>query len=379
MMKIFNALLFVWITSMILLRAPSPIAAASMTATVVTVVPFSIWLVASINPSGWGITGVGALWALLIAVRSLWRTTERRRVLLRSQIGLLSALAVSIVMSAQARLDVLLFAVVVVATVVVTEELVPKLAGLSTFQRRMALGLGAPAIVGALFALGIGAMMGTFGFAFRSDAKALSPDGPTVSVWLSNWLTHFPAVFLDAYGAAGLGENDVRIPQLVIIGSLLVVGGVLAFASQRVSVKQLSSAALFAFAFVAILWFASRELDLYNVPGRYVMPLFPVIIGMYVYYSRSEVQLFDIPRLRYIAIGLLGVANALGLYAVVERYAAGSSAGLRVIPVRFDEWWWDFLPVGPNGVVVLGSVSWVTFLVYAFRFLDERRASEVRP
>ena len=134
---------------------------------------------------------------------------------------------------------------------------------------------------------------------------------------------------------------------------------------------------LLCLAFVAILWFASIELDLYNVPGRYVMPLFSVIVGTYIYYSRSEVQFFDVLRLRHIAIGMLGIANVLGLYAVVERYAAGSSAGLRVIPVRFDEWWWDFLPIGPNGVVIIGSVSWVVFLVYAFRLLDQRKLQEV--
>jgi len=181
---------------------------------------------------------------------------------------------------------------------------------------------------------------------------------------------------LDAYGFGGLGENDIRISILVVVCSLIVLGASLFQASVQVSSRQFVPFSIFGLAVASMLWFASFEMDLYNVPGRYVMPLFPVIVGTYIYYSRSEVQFFDVLRLRHIAIGMLGIANALSLYAVVERYSAGSSAGLRVIPVRFDEWWWDFLPIGPNGVVVLGSVSWVVFLVYAFRFLDQRKLQE---
>lgn len=375
-MKLFNALLFALLATIALLVAPIKLSRSWLVALAITVSPFSIWLIASINPSGWGITGVPMIWILLTTlitqIRELRGRQEVNRLLTAVTI---SGLLVAVFMSIQARRDTMLFALVVMSTVTLTEVVLVAVR-LATRGKRLAISLGG---IVALVLVGLAAQRGDLPFALRSDLRPLHPDGPTVGVWFTNWITHFPAVFLDAYGASGLGENDIGISKLVMIVSVLLLGSVLMFASQRGSISQLSSLLLLAFAFFAILWFASLELDLYNVPGRYVMPLFPVIVGMYVYYSRSEVQLFDIPRLRYIAIGLLGVANALGLYAVVERYAAGSSAGLRVIPVRFDEWWWDFLPVGPNGVVVLGSVSWVTFLVYAFRFLDEREASEVQP
>jgi len=374
-MKLFNVSIFAALSLIVLLYLPVVLARSWLTALAVTVSPFSIWLIASINPSGWGITGVAMVWVLLTFV--IFQVRSQRGIRSVSHLPMAAAvigLLVATFMSFQARRDVMLFALVVTAVTVFFEVITPLLGRVSTRPKRMAIAVGSPVV---LVVVGLAAQRGVFGFALRSDLQALSPDGPTVSVWFTNWITHFPAVFLDAYGAAGLGENDIGISKLVMIVSIVVVGGVVMFASQHGSMRQLSSAVLIAFSFVAILWFASIELDLYNVPGRYVMPMFPVIIGTYVYYSRSSVQFFDVLRLRYIAIGLLGIANALGLYAVIERYSAGSSAGIRVIPVRFDEWWWSFLPVGPNGVVVLGSVGWVVFLVYAFRYLDERKEREV--
>lgn len=374
-MKLFNVALFALLSLLVLVVSPIALSRSWLAALAVTVSPFSLWLIVSINPSGWGIAGVPIVWILLTGLITQIRS-HRTHQSLKPVTAAVTAvgLAVAAFMSFQARRDVMLFGLVVILTVILFELLPPSVAKLSARSKHLTVAVGS---VAAILAVGQAARSGVLGFALRSELKALSPDSPSVSVWLTNWISHFPAVFLDAYGAAGLGENDIRIPKLVVIVSLLILGGVLMFASQRGSLRQLSAGLLIGLSLVAILWFASIELDLYNVPGRYVMPLFPVIVGTYVYYSRSEVQFFDVLRLRYIAIGLLGVANALGMYSVVERYAAGSSAGVRVIPVRFDEWWWSFLPVGPNGVVVLGSLGWVVFLVYAFRFLDERKVFDV--
>jgi hypothetical protein len=376
-MKLFNVVLFGVLSFLVLLIAPIALSKSWLTALAVTATPFSLWLIASINPSGWGITGVPMIWILLttliLQIRELRGRQEVNRLLIAVTI---SGLLIAVFMSFQARRDVMLFAFVVILAVILTEVALPVAERLPTRGKRLAISVGGIAV---LVLVGLAAQRGVLGFAIRSELKAASPDGPTAAVWFTNWITHFPAVFLDAYGAAGLGENDIRIPQLVMIVSLLILGGVLMFASQRGSLGQLSSGMLLALALAAILWFASIELDLYNVPGRYVMPLFPVIVGMYLYYSRSSTQFFDVLRLRYLAIGLLSIANALGLYSVLERYTAGSTAGLRVIPVRFDEWWWPFLPIGPNGVLIFGSVSWAIFLVYAFRFVDERKAREIQP
>lgn len=372
-MKIFNALIFAAVAVFLIFRAPTRISRSWLAATAVTVSPLSFWLIASINPSGWGILGLTALWpyAIWFINQRFRRTSDVESRINRFIVPLMVALL--IFLATQARSDVKLFTTVVLGTLVTFEVADQRLRALGPKSKRL---VYATVILFAMTFTGLALSRGFLGYRFRTELTPLNPNGPSVGVWFTNWLTYFPAVFLDAYGKSGLGENEIAISHFVTISSILVVGGVSLAASIRGSLMQLTSGVLFCLAFVAILWFASLELDLYNVPGRYVMPLFPVIVGTYIYYSRSETQFFDVLRLRHIAIGMLGIANALSLYAVVERYAAGSSAGLRVIPIRFDEWWWSFLPIGPNGVVVIGSVSWVVFLLYAFRFLDQRKLQE---
>lgn len=368
-MRLFNALVFVVLLSIVIAAAPWRIASTAVTATAVTVSPFSIWLISSPNPSSWAISGVGLGWLGVLWVATNLRRHRKNNGQVNLPAGVLQA-TLATGLAASARLDALFMFAAVVLIVVTTEVLMNG----SLYMRYVT------PISSVVFVALAGVFASRELMSRREALGALRISGaseqPPFWTWLTSWMIHFPTVFLDAFGSAGLGENEIRIPSSVIVLSVLVLGAVVSFASERSSCAQLSSLVVLLFSLASMLWFASFEMDLYNVPGRYVMPLFPVIVGTYIYYSKSTLQLFDILRLRQIAISLLGVANALGLYAVVERYSAGSSAGLRVIPVRFDEWWWDFLPIGPNAVVILGSVSWVVFLVYAFRFLDERKLRE---
>jgi len=367
--RMVNGLLFALLLVVVVLAAPVRLARSVVAAIAMTMTPFALWLISSPNPSSWAITGVVGVWVAatwcISDIRPHSQGNFRARLQFPIALGIGSGL-----LAGTSRLDALVMGFTVLVLVVANE-----FAG--TLSRRVRLVLASAAAPAAAIAA---FLLSSEITERRESLGPLSPADlskqPDFWVWLTNWSTHFPAVFLDAYGVQGLGENDVRIPAIVLVVSLLVLGAAISFAADRIVMQQLVSIGLTALAFLCMLWFASFEMDLYNVPGRYVMPLFPVIVGTYIYYSRSEVQFFDVLRLRHIAIGMLGIANALSLYAVVERYSAGSSAGLRVIPVRFDEWWWDFLPIGPNGVVVLGSVSWVVFLVYAFRFLDQRKLQE---
>jgi len=372
LMKLINVAIFSGLLMTLIAFAPVSVSRGALSAISLTISPLSVWLIASINPSGWGISGLALIWAYLIWVGKLIRSrrgaTPRTTLLFCAVTGLV----ISLVLAVGARQDSMLFAIFILATISICE--IADVFFSKSVRTLRYIATVFLAVAGMLVFL-IWFTSG-FGFSVSRTWEPLNPSGPSLSIWFTSWLTHFPLPFLDAYGYGGLGENEIRVSIMTTITSLLVLGGGLAFAAQRGSWRQLTSLAILGLSFLAMLWFASLEMDLYNVPGRYVIPLFPAIVGTYIYYSRSEVQFFDVLRLRHIAIGMLGIVNALSLYAVVERYSAGSSAGLRVIPVRFDEWWWDFLPIGPNGVVVMGSVSWVVFLVYAFRFLDQRKLRE---
>lgn len=370
-MKLFNGLLFATLLAMVMLFAPCRIGKAAVAAVALVISPFSIWLITSINSSSWGIAGMATSWVFVP-----WIFEARRSN--RQQDGIPSRMPLAIVaicgflLSTTSRLDTLVMFVVVVVVFIVTESSVVR----HRLSNWRTLAIGVP--IGSILTI---IVLRTIGERFQAVAEL--PENarqhqPELWIWITSWVTHFPQIFMDAFGVSGLGENDVRIPQSVWILALMTLGAGLLCSLTKMSNQQLSSAAIVGFGFACILWFASREMDLYNVPGRYVMPLFPAIVGSVLYYSKSSVNLFGQPRLRKIAISLLGVVNALSLYTVVERYVAGSSGGLRVIPIRLDEWWWQSLPIGPNAVVLVGSAAWPVFLVYAFRLLDVKSSIEER-
>lgn len=369
-MKMFNASVFACLMVMILVWAPLRVSRSHLLSISVTSSPYSLWLIGSINPSGWAMMGLAAL-----AAGVLWLIESARRYGTDGTARPVSATALVFVfmlssfLATQARRDSMLMAVAM-ALAMISVELVGALYKSLTKSLRWSIFVLFPLVV--VVAL-VAAMRdkAIFGFQISTFGQG-NPGEPSLSVWFTSWLTHFPAVFLEAYGAYGIGEYEIAIPQLVTVASLLVLGGALAYAAREPSWRQMISAALLGLALLAMLWFSSFELDLYNVSGRYVLPLFPVIIGLFIYYSSATQQLWSPGRSRKVAISMLGVANAIGLYTVVERYSSGSSGGLRVVPVRFDEWWWDFLPIGPNGLVLLGSASWVMFLSAAFQYLDSR-------
>ena len=374
-MKLFNGAVFVLILALLLYGTPPKVARSAVTALAVTLIPFSIWLITSINPSGWGISGVFGMWASVSAlVHSRFGKSSEETQSRSQQAALIGVFLLSALLATQARRDVAAMAVVVVL-VLIAEPSIRSWKRLFSGKPLIALATLILVSISLVIRVLENSDFSFFGFRFPTEFRSLNPSGPTFNVWFTSWVTHFPAVFLDAFGNSGLGEgHEIVVSRLVVLIGVLVVGGVLFFASTVKSSGQLASLALLVFAFACILWFASLEFDLYNVPGRYVLPLLPVIVGTYVNYSRSPVQLFDVPNIRRITIGLLGVAHALGLYAVVERYSSGFSGGIRSIPIRFDEWWWDFMPVGPNGIVILGSIGWIVFLVYSLRVTEVRAA-----
>ena len=69
-------------------------------------------------------------------------------------------------------------------------------------------------------------------------------------------------------------------------------------------------------------------------------------------------------------ISSLSVIHALSLYAVTETNVDGQSLSLEPIHLDSNGWWWTGFPIGPNFIVVIGTISFVWFLVHALSMVD---------
>ena len=74
----------------------------------------------------------------------------------------------------------------------------------------------------------------------------------------------------------------------------------------------------------------------------------------------------EVSSLRRIVIICMTIAHALSIYAVVEQNVMGTSFGVQILKVGTEEWWWTNLPVGPNFLVLIGSLSFYKFVSHAW-------------
>jgi len=214
----------------------------------------------------------------------------------------------------------------------------------------------------------------------RVNTVPFNPLGPNFGTWLSSWLMHFWAIPIEAFGSGGLGWREIPMPQFVILSGIGLLGAVIIFASIQMNLQQIFvHLACTTFMIFNILLIANTELDLFNVTGRHIIPIFPFIVGTWVYFSPSPIQFLEVRNARIIAIVLIAVSNSIALYTTIERYVMGWSGGLRIIRINgLDQWWWSDLPIGPNFVVIIGSICYLGFLANAVTLVPLKSLNSTR-
>jgi hypothetical protein len=197
------------------------------------------------------------------------------------------------------------------------------------------------------------------------------------STWFTHYLIETPWVIIQTLGIEDLGHRlgynqSIRLPGLVWILGIALLGAVLLISIIRCSVEQVVFliVSYLLLAFVVLSFNGRLDRDLFKLSGRYVLPIFSFIIGYSIYLSKSPFQLIEIRRLRTILISMLSVIHALALYATTETNVDGQSLALLPIHLDSNGWWWRGLPIGPNFLVVIGSISFVWFLVHTLSMVN---------
>jgi hypothetical protein len=225
-----------------------------------------------------------------------------------------------------------------------------------------------------LLSWNFGTFLNWFGSHLRVNTVPFNPLGPNFGAWLSSWIMHFWAIPIEAFGSGGLGWREFPMPQFVILSGIGLLGAAIIFASIRMSFRQISvHIASSLFMLINILMIANMELDMFNVTGRHIIPIFPFIVGAWIYFSPSPIHFLEIRNARFIAVLLIAASNSVALYTTIERYVMGWSGGLRIIQNSgVSQWWWSGLPIGPNFVVIIGSICYLGFLSAAVALVPQK-------
>jgi hypothetical protein len=319
-----------------------------------TIIPMGVLLTASINPSGWALTGVSHSWMFLLNLLDRDVHSNRNRIFLLT-LWLFSNIIV-VVSRNDAVFWLILSNIFVVAFVSLRNSWSARtlLICIFTFFSVSFLVFRTNPIWGWLFA--------SLPRNFRLTITDLQ--------WFSHWLIQFFAVLIQPLGFRPIGQNIsgqqlVQIPPPVWIFGIGILFSVLLFAiiesSKRQIVFLFISACLM---MISMLYFNNLlGRDLFQFNGRYVLPFMPFCITGTVLLSRNSLQLMSISKLRLIVIWLLTISNFLSLYSTIETFTSQQSFSIKAITAGLDQWWWIGLPLGPNIVVFLGAISFYWFLV----------------
>ena len=351
-MRLMNALLFVALMTALVVLLPERHRPMAVLAYLVTLVPLGLFLVPSVNPSGWAIAGVGIAWMSLLGF------VDRPD---RARWGLAAVFIVSAVMAAGARADAGVYVVLGIATVLFLR-----------FERSRRFGLDAIlplAVALVCFVIVVSSAQlssGLIGFGGTGSAPSVEgTDAPPVPTGIGLLLTNIvnvPSIWAGALGSWNLGWFDTRLPAVVGLGGAAVFVavatlGFAAFTARKALVFAGAAAALW-FIPVYTLTRGGDPVGL-EVQPRYLLPLMIMLAGFALLAVGRWVV--SLPLALRVTVGLTSAATqSLALYVNLRRYVTGDD----VTDINLNaglEWWWNSVP-SPMTVWALGSLAWAALV-----------------
>ena len=361
-MRLVNGLIAVALFAGVLMVSKRRERLAWLTGYIFTLLPMTLYLTASIHPSGWAVTGTSTSWLFLHSAISTPREQKKER---NWSIALWVFSSLLVFAS---RYDAFMF--------VLFSNFVVIVVAFKIFERFRSFYLATAAVLGsvALYLTSRVNHMVSWIFDFPLE----QPQGwNKTSTWLTHYLIETPWVVIQSLGVEKLGMGlgyiqSVTLPGGVWIFGIALLGSVLIVSAIRCSVEQVVFliVSYLLLAFVILSFNGRLDRDLLKLSGRYVLPIFSFIVGYSIYLSKSPFQLIEIRRLRTVLISSLSVIHALSLYAVTETNVDGQSLSLEPIHLDSNGWWWTGFPIGPNFLVIIGTISFVWFLIHTLSMVD---------
>lgn len=352
-MRLLNVVLFVGLVAVVFWLSDGAVRRAMVKTLAVGLVPVGIFMIASINPSSWAITGISVQFFALLALassRGRWKPV------------VLETLAVcGAIMAAAARGDAGGYAVGV--SVVAAWLVFPRIV------RRPSLW---PAFV-------IPVAIGLLTF-FGSRQVSEEVGGSSVREPDAFNLFHILSVPLGNVGpGASLGWLDTPMPPATWAPMVLVLGALIFTEIQGIGWRRGLAAAGAGLATVALPYlmlerggFTVGEF----VQARYVLPLLIVFLGVLTWHDKERGRRpIGLPGLAVVAC--LAVAESSALYANLLRYVSGFEPYLLGARV---EWWWS-IPIGPQATWAIGTLAFTSavFALYCRHVADPRRPHTLLP
>lgn len=364
-MRVVNVLLFVALVVGLYILLPIHRRPTLVWTWVITTVPMGMFLIASNNPSGWAVVGVGTTWLAMLGFFETqgWRSWS---------LGMLAILTT--VMAAGSRGDAALYSVCATGAAIVLAA--PRLRHKwRVFGLKSILAI-ATIFVGVLFFISARqSQSGLTGFSggsggINGQARALSGFG----LFAYNFL-NVPFLWAGNFGEWGLGWLDTSMPSIVTYSAIVSFAVVGFSALSRLWGRKLFVVLAAGFT----LWFVpvyvltvGGSVVGEQIQPRYILPLIVLLAGL-VLITKPGFPFYLTRAQTVLVISTLSVANFVALHMNIRRYVTGIDAPGWNLDAGI-EWWWNS-SISPMTVWLVGSIAFAATIAIATR--EVHRVSRV--
>ena len=361
LIRVFNSLLAVSLVTSLYLLLDRRLRHAMVWSLLLTAIPMGIFLVSSINPSGWAIVSAATTW---VAIVGFFRAPTRAKQIALGALALVAAL-----MGAGSRGDSAAYVAfgAIIAAIITFER-----------SRRYLFSLLVPLAAVAMSAA-FYLSSGQAGMAVGGEMSDTPTRGADFVAAFIRTLVNIPRMWVGNFGMQNLGWGDVEIPASVWFTTTVIFAAVAFWALSRRRDARLNIAIVLAGIAVVMVpsWIITQngvEVGVLVQP-RYILPLQVLFIGVLLLGGGDMRR--DMTRVqRWIIVIGLALANSISLYVTMRRFLTGTAYR------GFDlnngiQWWWDSVPVPPGVFWGLSSVAFAALLVCATGALTRKNPSEV--
>ncbi len=337
-MRIANATLGVALLGAISLLTTATVRRLIVLTVTPVLIPLGWFVLASLNPSSWslsGLTGFG------FALHTVFLVGRRRRI----AAGVLGTIGLT--MALCARGDAPVYAGVITVAICL-------LHWCRVWADRRLLTIPIVVAVVCLWRMLVAAQVASIAGASAETERTLDQVVP-------NLLLEFPALFSGMFGYAfGLGWLDTAVHSVTAYPVALIIGFLGLSGLGRMSMpKALASAAIFLPMIVIPLTtlYRTRLIVGESVQPRYLLPLMPMLLAVLLT-GRSADAVIPVSRVQSIFIWLaLTIATTAAIYANARRYVTGVDGPTLIGDL---EWWWQSAP-SPGAVSLIGGAAYAVF------------------
>ena len=357
--RLMNSALYFGLFLFTLLVSSKKIRKVLILSQVLVIVPFGLFIVASINPSSWAFTTLSFLWAII------WKAYDSEG---WRRLGFFLVSLVLIFLATGARSDCAIWVGLTLFAITTMRWLKGMVA-----LKEVLFFVCSITVMAYFFFSGRQRLMGTSGLV---DVRPIS----TFNLWFEN-LGRLPYLLTGAIGNGPLGWMDTSMPSIVSVGVPAVIFAV-AFQNLRNRSKRdllviLSACGTFILAPLYLLNEGNLLIPETFQP-RYFLPLIPLIIALLLVRVNDEMQRISVSQSVVVATALF-LAHGYALHTNIRRYVTGTDVTNWNLNTS-KEWWWSAWIPSPMTVWGIGALSFGLALVLCIRSTndsDDRTISEI--